>query len=151
MCIGYRQLNKTTIKNKYPLSRIDDLFDHLQGASAFSKIDVKSGYTQFRVHDFDIPKTAFKIHYKHYEFVDMFFGLTNALDTFVKLMKKVFLPYQYSFVALSLCLSMISLSTSRIKSIMLSLKDHTLEIREAKLYAKFSKCEFWLEFGTFLV
>ena len=97
MCIDYWQLNKVTIKNEYPLPRIDDLFDQLQGSSFFSKIDFRSGYHQLRVRDRDIPKTAFRTHYGHYEFLVMSFGLTNEPAAFIDLMNRVFREYLDSF------------------------------------------------------
>ncbi|GKC54443.1 putative reverse transcriptase domain-containing protein [Tanacetum coccineum] len=88
MCIDYRELNKFTVKNRYPLPRIDDLFDQLQGSSVYSKIDLKSGYHQLRVRDEDIPKTAFRTRYEHYEFQVMPFGLTNAPSVFIDIMNR---------------------------------------------------------------
>ncbi|GJR30263.1 putative reverse transcriptase domain-containing protein [Tanacetum coccineum] len=98
MCIDYRELNKLTIKNRYPLPRIDDLFDQLQGSSVYSKIDLRSSYHQLRVKDEDITKTTFWTRYKHYEFQVMPFGLTNAPVMFMDLMNRVCKPYLDKFV-----------------------------------------------------
>ena len=93
LCIEYRELNKVTVRNKYPLPRIDDLFDQLRGACVFSKIDLRSEYHQLRVKSEDVPKTTFRTRYGHYEFLVMPFGLTNALVAFMDLMNRVFKQY----------------------------------------------------------
>ena len=102
MCIEYRQLNKVTIKNMYSLTRIDDLFYQLHGASCFSKIDLRLVYHQLKVRICDIPKTTFGTRYEHYEFLVMSFCLTNAPATFMDLKNKVFKPYLDMFVIISL-------------------------------------------------
>jgi hypothetical protein len=98
LCMDYRALNEVTIKNKYPLSRIDDLFDQLCGACVFSKIDLRSGYHQLKMRECDIPKTAFILRYGLYKYTVMSFRLTNALAYFMYLMNKVFMEYLDKFV-----------------------------------------------------
>ncbi|GMJ08520.1 hypothetical protein HRI_004521200 [Hibiscus trionum] len=98
MCIDYRQLNWLTVKNKYSLPRINDLFDQLRGALVFLKIDLRSGYYQLKVKECDVPKTAFRTRYGHYEFLVMPFGLTNAPTAFMDMMNRVFRDYLDRFV-----------------------------------------------------
>ena len=98
LCIDYRQLNRVTIKNRYPLPRIDDLFDQLRGVRVYSKIDLRIGYHQLRIRDTDIPKTMFRTRYGHFEFRVMPFGSTNAPAAFMDLMHRVFQPYLDQFV-----------------------------------------------------
>ena len=148
MCIDYRELNKLTIKNRYPLPRIDDLFDQLQGSSVYSKIDLRSGYHQLRVREEDIPKTAFRTRYGHYEFQVMHFGLTNAPAVFMDLMNRVCKPYLDKFVIVFI---------DDILIYSKSVKEHEELIRlilellkKEELYAKFSKCEFWISTVQFL-
>ncbi|KAL4011164.1 hypothetical protein IC575_028213 [Cucumis melo] len=148
LCIDYRELNKVTVKNRYPLPRIDDLFDQLQGATVFSKIDLRSGYHQLRIRDGDIPKTAFRSRYGHYEFVVMSFGLTNAPAVFMDLMNRVFKDFLDSFVIVFIDDILIYSKTEA------EHEEHLHQVLETlranKLYAKFSKCEFWLRKVTFL-
>ncbi|XP_019264632.1 PREDICTED: uncharacterized protein LOC109242230, partial [Nicotiana attenuata] len=136
MCIDYRQLNKVTIKNKYPLPRIDDLFDQLQGARVFSKIDLRSGYHQLKIRDSDVPKTAFRTRYGHYEFLVMSFGLTNAPAAFMDLMNRVFRLYIDSFVIVFIDDILIYSRSLGENEQHFRLVLQTL--REQQLYAKFS-------------
>ncbi|GJS23952.1 putative reverse transcriptase domain-containing protein [Tanacetum coccineum] len=148
MCIDYRELNKLTVKNRYPLPRIDDLFDQLQGSSVYSKIDLRSGYHQLRIREEDIPITAFRTRYGHYEFQVMPFGLTNAPAVFMDLMNRVCKPYLDKFVIVFIDDILIYSKTkgehSEHLKIILDL------LKKEKLYAKFSKCDFWLESVQFL-
>ncbi|KAJ4820047.1 polyprotein [Rhynchospora pubera] len=148
LCIDYRELNKVTIPNRYPLPRIDDLFDQLQGSQVFSKIDLRSGYHQLRIRPDDIPKTAFRTRYRHYEFLVMSFGLTNAPAYFMNLMNKVFEEYLDSFVVVFIDDILIYSKSTEDHEHHLRLVLQRL--REHELYAKFSKCEFWLKQISFL-
>ncbi|GJS78432.1 putative reverse transcriptase domain-containing protein [Tanacetum coccineum] len=143
MCIDYRELNKLTVKNRYPLLRIDDLFDQLQGSSVYSKIDLRSGYHQLHIKEEDIPITAFRTWYGHFEFQVMPFGLTNAPVVFMDLMNRVCKPYLDKFVIVFiddiLVYSKDEEEHGKYLKIILEL------LRKERLYAKFSKCKFWLE------
>ncbi|GJY71125.1 putative nucleotidyltransferase, ribonuclease H [Tanacetum coccineum] len=148
MCIDYRELNKLTVNNRYPLPRIDDLFDQLQGLSVYSKIDLRSGYHQLRVRDEDIPKTAFRTRYGHYEFQVMPFGLTNAPSVFMDLMNRVCKPYLDKFIIVFIDDILIY---SRNKGEHANHLRIILELlKKEKLYAKFSKCDFWIRIVQFL-
>nr|GEV35259.1 hypothetical protein [Tanacetum cinerariifolium] len=148
MCTDYKELNKFTFKNHYPLSRTDDLFDQRQGACHFSKIDLRTGYHQFRVHEDDIPKTVFRMRYGHFEFTVMPFGLTNAPTIFMDLMNHVCKPYLDKFVIVFTDVILIYSESKEEHEVHLRL---VLELlKNEKLYAKFSKCEFWLQKVHFL-
>ena len=148
LCADCRQLNKMTVKNKYPLPRLDDLFDQLKGVSVFSKIDLRSGYHQLRIKDADVHKTAFRTWYGHYKFLVMPFGLKNAPTTFMDLMNCVFRPYVDRFFMVFID-DILVYSKDR--------EDHDTHLRvvletlrKEHLYANLSKCEFWLREVSFL-
>jgi hypothetical protein len=148
LCVDYRPLNAVTIKNKYPLPRIDILFDQLAGAKVFSKIDLRSGYHQIKIRPSDIPKTAFSTRYGLYEYLVMSFGLTNAPAYFMYLMNSVFMQEFDKFVVVFIDDILIYSKT---------LEDHVKHLhvilqrlRDHHLYAKFSKCEFLLDTVKFL-
>jgi hypothetical protein len=141
LCINFRQLNKVTVKNKYPLPRIDDLFDQLKDAKIFSKIDLRSRYHQVRIKEEDIRKTTFRTRYGHYEFTVVPFGLSNALVVFMCLMNGFFQEYLYKFV-------IVFLDDILIYSKLEEEHEHYLRmllqvLREHKLYEKLSKCSFY--------
>ncbi|XP_071905996.1 uncharacterized protein [Coffea arabica] len=148
LCIDYRGLNEVTIKNKYPLPLIDSLFDQLQGSVVFSKLDLRQGYYQLKIKKEDIPKTAFSTRYGHFEFAVMPFGLTNAPAAFMDLMQRIFKKYLDQFVVVFIDDILIYSKTQEehVKHLEIVLQI----LREHKLYAKFSKCEFWLEEISFL-
>eukprot|EP00253_Pinus_taeda_P014098 PITA_14098 len=143
MCIDYRQLNKLTIKNKYPLPRIDELFDQVKGATVFSKIDLHSGCHQIRIKDEDIAKTAFRTRYSHYEFGVFPFGLTNAPATFMCLMNSIFHQYLDRFVLIFI--DDILVYSRTMEEHQEHLRKVLQTLREHQLYAKFSKCDFFKE------
>nr|GEX07259.1 putative reverse transcriptase domain-containing protein [Tanacetum cinerariifolium] len=148
MCINYRELNKLTVKNRYPLPRITNLFDQLQGSSVYSKIDLRIGYHQLRIREEDISITAFRTRYGHYEFRVMSFGLTNTPVMFMDLINRVCKPYLDKFVIVFID-DIIIYSTNKEEH-----EEHLKTILELlkreQLYAKFSKCDFWLESVQFL-
>jgi hypothetical protein len=143
LCIDFRKLNKLTVKNKYPLPRIDDLFNQLKDAKIFSKIDLRLGYHQVRIIDEDINKTAFRTSYRHYEFTVVPFGLSNAPIIFMSLMNGVFRDYLDKFVIVFLDDILVYSRTEE------EHKQHlrmVLQVpREHQLYAKLSKCSFYQE------
>ncbi|KAL0540150.1 hypothetical protein IC582_024380 [Cucumis melo] len=140
LCIDYRELNKVTVKNRYPLPRIDDLFDQLQGATVFSKIDLWSGYHQLRIKDGDVPKTAFRSRYGYYEFIVMSFGLTNAPAVFMDLMNRVFREFLDTFVIVFIDDILIYSKTEAEHEKHLRMVLQTL--RDNKLYAKLKQVSF---------
>ena len=148
LCIDYRNLNRVTIKNRYPLPRISDLFKQLRGARVYSKIDLLIGYHQLRVREADIPKTAFRTRYGHFEFIVMPFGLTNMPAAFMDLMHRVFQPYLDQFVVVFVD-NILIYSQSEEEH-----EDHLRivlqDLREYQLYENFIKCEFWFTEVIFL-
>ena len=148
MVVDYRPVNLVTIKNKYPLPRINDLYDQLAGYSVFSKMDLRLGYHQIKIRNGDIPKTAFVTRYGQYEYTVMSFGLTNAPATFSRLMNSIFMEYLDKFVVVYLDDILIYSKNEEEHAEHLRL---VLEkLREHLLYAKFCKCEFWLPEVTYL-
>jgi hypothetical protein len=142
MCVDYRSLNDVTVKNKYPLPRIEDLFGQMRVARVFSKIDLRSGYHQMKIRPSDIPKTAFSTRYELYEFTVMSFGLTNAPAYFMNLMHKVFMEYLDRFVVVFIDNFLIYSKSDSDHEEHLRL---VLEkLRDNQLYAKYNKCEFWI-------
>ncbi|KAK1683148.1 hypothetical protein QYE76_043996 [Lolium multiflorum] len=148
MCGDYKNLNNVTIKNKYPLPRIQDLFDQVQGAGVFSKIDLRSGYHQIKIKKEDVPKTAFVSRYGHHEYLVVPFGLTNAPAIFMNLMNKIFMKYLDKFVIVFI--DDILIYSKDKEEHAKNLKIVLQILREHQLYAKFSKCKFWLDSVEFL-
>jgi hypothetical protein len=143
MCVDYRPLNEVTIKNKYPLPRIDILFDQLTGARVFSKIELRSGYHQTRIRPKDVPKTAFTTRYGLFKYLVMSFGLTNAPVHFMYLMNSVFMLELDKFVVVFI--DDILIYSKNEEEHTKHLRIVLTRLREHQLYAKFSKCAFWLE------
>src|SRR4051812_22257252 len=143
----YRPINQATIQNKYPLPRINDLYDQLTGSKVFSELDLRLGYHQIRVRDVDIPKTAFITRYGSYEYTVMSFGLTNAPATFSRLMNYIFMEYLDKFVVVYL--DDILVYSKNDEEHAEHLRLILTKLREHKLYAKYSKCEFWLPEVTY--
>ncbi|KAK8942809.1 hypothetical protein KSP39_PZI009568 [Platanthera zijinensis] len=148
LCIDYRELNKVTIKNRYPLPRIDDLFDQLRGSAVFSKIDLRSGYHQLRIRESDIPRTAFRSRHGHFEFLVMSFGLTNALSAFMDMMNRVFKDFLDKFVVVFI--DDVLVYSRNVEEHDQHLRLVLSALRNHKLFAKLSKCEFWLPQVSFL-
>jgi len=148
LCIDYRQLNKVTMKNRYPLPRINDLIDQLLGARVFSKIDLRSGYHQIKVKDEDIQKTAFRTRYRHYEYFVMPFDVSNAPGVFMEYMNRIFHTYLDHFVVVFIYDILIYSKSEEEHAEHLRIVLQVL--KEKKLYAKLSKREFWLKEMSFL-
>ena len=148
MCIGYRQINKVTVKNKYPLSRIEDLFYQWKVVGVFSKIDLRSGDYQMRVKEVDVLNIAFRTRYGHYEFLVMPFGFTNAPTAFMDLMNRVFHPYLDQFAVVFIDDILVYSKDAQEHEHHLRIGLQTL--RENQLFAKLSKCDFWLKEVSFL-
>jgi hypothetical protein len=148
LCVDYRALNEVTMKNKYPLPRINDLFDQLCGENVFSKIDLRLGHHQLKIRECDILKTAFVSRYGLYEYTMISFGLTNAPAYFMFLMNKVFMEYLDKFVVVFIddILVYSKSEEEHEEHLRLALQ----KLRENRLYAKLSKCEFWMKQVAFL-
>jgi hypothetical protein len=141
LCIDYHQLNKATIKNQYPLPRIDDLFDQMKGAMMFSKIDLKSGYHQLQIKEDDVPKTSFNMRFGHYDFIVLPFGLMNATGVFMSLMNGVFHEYLDKFI--QVCINDILIYSRTMEEHDEHLRLVLQCLRENKLYGKLSKYLFY--------
>jgi hypothetical protein len=148
MCVDYISLNDVTVKNKYPLPRIEDLFDQMRGVRVFSKIDLRSGYHQMKISPSDIPKTAFSTQYGLYEFTVISFGLTNAPAYFMNLMNNVFKEYLDRFVVV--INNDILINSKNDSDHEEHLRLVLQKLRDNQLYAKYSKCEFWIDEVPFL-
>jgi hypothetical protein len=147
LCFDYRALNEVTIKNKYPLPQIDNLFDQLYGACIFSRIDLRSSYHQLKIRESDIPKMVFITQYGLYEYIVMSFGLTNPPAYFMYLMKKVFMEYLDKFVVVFINDILVYSMNEEEHAEHLHMVLHQLQ--EHQLYTKLSNCEFWLKQVSF--